>query len=121
MGYCKKGLGQKIIRVALFFFLAYVLKEFMLQPCLIKQPPCCLYPNMIQRRKIHLSVHNFACLQTSALENHVSSTTTSGASGLPLYATAATDDVTTTLLTGVLTQELKTLSVPFTVGLINSA
>lgn len=75
---------------------------------------------MIQREIV--SAHTFACLQTSALENHVSSTTTSGVRGLPLYTTAAMDDVTTTLLTeGVLMQELKTLSVPFTAGSINSA
>lgn len=64
----------------------------------------------------------FARSQNSAAENHVSSTITLGVRGLPLKLTAATDDVTTTLLMeGNLTQEPKTLRVPFTAGSINSA
>ena len=64
----------------------------------------------------------FARSQNSASENHVSSTITSGVRGLPLKLTAAADDVTTTLLMeGNLTQEPKTLRVPFTAGSINSA
>ncbi|GLT67567.1 hypothetical protein SLA2020_398640 [Shorea laevis] len=38
---------------------------------------------------------NLDISQKSASENHVSSTTTSGINGFPLYATAATEDFTT--------------------------
>lgn len=61
-------------------------------------------------------------MHSSESENHVSSTTTSGVRGLPLYATAAMDEVTTTLLTdAVLAQDPKTLRVPLTAGSISSA
>ena len=61
-------------------------------------------------------------LQRSGSENQVSSTTTSGVRGLPLYKTAATEDVKTTLLTlGALAHDPKTLSVPFNAGSTNSA
>lgn len=66
--------------------------------------------------------HTFVSLQRSGLENQVSSTTTSGVLGLPLKATAATEDVTTTLLTDeAFEHEPSTFSVPFNAGSISSA
>jgi len=54
-------------------------------------------------------------------ENHVSSTTTSGVRGLPLYKMAATEEVKTTRFTDVdFAQDLTTLRVPLRAGSINS-
>lgn len=61
------------------------------------------------------------CLHTSGSENQLSSTTTSGVRGLPLYATAAIEDVNTTLLIdGAFAHDPRTFSVPFNAGSINS-
>ena len=60
-------------------------------------------------------------LQKSGSENHVSSTTTSGVRGFPLYATAAIEEVKTTRFsTGEFTHDFRTLRVPFTAGSNNS-
>ena len=75
-----------------------------------------------KERRIIAKTHTFNSLQISWFENQVSSTTTSGVRGFPLYTTAAIEDVTTTLFTvGVFAHELRTLSVPFRAGSINSA
>lgn len=67
-------------------------------------------------------MHTFDSLQKSGSVNQVSSTTTSGVRGLPLYATAAIEDVKTTrLIDGDFAHELRTLSVPFTAGSSSSA
>lgn len=64
----------------------------------------------------------FDSLQKNGSENQVSSTRTPGLSIFWLYATAAIDDVRTTLLTdGNLAHDLNTLIVPFTAGSISSA
>lgn len=68
------------------------------------------------------TAHTFDSLQKSGLENQVSSTTTCGVRGLPLYATAAIEEVKTTRFRdGDFTHDLRTLRVPFTAGSINSA
>lgn len=67
-------------------------------------------------------MHTFDSLQKSGSVNQVSSTTTSGVRGFPLYATAAIEDVKTTrLIDGDFAHELRTLSVPFTAGSSSSA
>jgi hypothetical protein len=67
-------------------------------------------------------MHTLLFTQKSGTENHVSSTTTSGLSALPLKLTETIDDVNTTLFTDeALAQDLRTLSVPLTAGSINSA
>lgn len=67
-------------------------------------------------------LYTFDFSQKSGSENHVSSIITSGARGFPLNATAAMDDVMTTLLIqGTLVHDLRTLSVPFNAGSISSA
>jgi len=54
-------------------------------------------------------------------ENQVSSTTTSGERGLPLYKTAAKEEVKTIRFTDVdFAHDLTTLRVPLTAGSINS-
>lgn len=56
------------------------------------------------------------------MENQVSSMTASGLLGLPLFDTAAIDDVITTLFTvAALEHDLRTFNVPLTAGSINSA
>jgi len=53
-------------------------------------------------------------------ENQVSSTTTSGVRGFPLYKTVATEDVKTTRFTDVdFAHDLTTLRVPVSAGSIN--
>jgi hypothetical protein len=55
------------------------------------------------------------------MEKLVSSMTASGVLGLPLFVTAAMDDVIITLLTvPTLAQDLRTFNVPLTAGSINS-
>lgn len=67
-------------------------------------------------------ISTFDSRQKSGSEYQLSSTTTSGLKGLPLYNTAAIEDVRTTLfIDGTFAQELRTLSVPFTAGSSNSA
>lgn len=62
----------------------------------------------------------FCSHKKSEFENHVSSTTTSGVRGAPLYKAVAIEEVTTTLLTdGDFAHDLTTLRVPFTAGSIN--
>ena len=59
-------------------------------------------------------------LQISAFENQVSSTTTSGVKGFPLYKTAATEEVKITRFKVVyFAHDLRTLRVPFTAGSIS--
>ena len=71
---------------------------------------------------VAIALHTCPCLQSSGSENQVSSTTTSGVLGLPLYATATIEDVKTTRLTdGAFAHELRTLSDPFTAGSSSSA
>lgn len=68
------------------------------------------------------SAQTFDFSQTATSENQDSSTTTSGARGFPLNATAAMEDVITTLLIdGTLAHDLRTLRVPFKAGSISSA
>ena len=74
-----------------------------------------------------ISTEKLACIPTfdssqkAGSENQVSSTITSEVRGFPLYITATMDDVTTTLLiAGTFAHDLRTLSVPFTAGSINS-
>lgn len=68
------------------------------------------------------SAQTFNFSQTARSENQDSSIITSGARGLPLNATAAIEDVITTLLIdGTLAHDLRTLSVPFRAGSISSA
>lgn len=63
----------------------------------------------------------FFCLQISGLENHVSSTTTSEVRGMPVWETAAKEDVKTTRFTlDDFAHDLRTLRVPFTAGSISS-
>ena len=85
-----------------------------------------LIPNTSQlkreERQIIAHIHTCSPLQKSGSVNQVSSTTTSGVLGFLLYATAAIEDVTTTLFTDeAFAHEPRTLSVPFTAGSINSA
>lgn len=64
----------------------------------------------------------FKFSQISGMENQVSSMTASGLLGLPLFDTAAIDDVITTLFTvAALEHDLRTFNVPLTAGSINSA
>lgn len=61
------------------------------------------------QKYVSKSIPTFVSLQKSASENQLSSTTTSGFNGEPLYISAATDEVKTTLLIdGTLEHELKT-------------
>ena len=67
-------------------------------------------------------IHTFNSLQKFGSVDQVSSTTTSGVIGFPLYTTAAAEDVRITRLTDVnFAHELRTLSVPFTAGSRSSA
>jgi len=64
--------------------------------------------------------HTSFSLKKSGSENQVSSTTTSGVRGLPLYKTAATEEVKITCFTdGDLAHDLTTLRVPLIAGSIN--
>jgi hypothetical protein len=63
----------------------------------------------------------FLSHKKSGFENHVSSTTTSGVRGFPLYIADAIEEVKTTRFTdGDFAHDLRTLRVPFTVGSIKS-
>ncbi len=67
-------------------------------------------------------MQTFDFSQKAGSENQDSSIITSGATGFPLYATAAIEEVMTTLLIDrTLTHDLRTLSVPFKAGSISSA
>uniref|UniRef100_A0A2P2J9K3 Uncharacterized protein MANES_S060300 n=2 Tax=Rhizophora mucronata TaxID=61149 RepID=A0A2P2J9K3_RHIMU len=66
--------------------------------------------------------HNFFDSQYEGSEYQVSSTTTSGVSGVPLKAMATIDNIKITRLIEVtFAQDLRTFSVPSIAGLINSA
>jgi hypothetical protein len=68
----------------------------------------------------HVAYSTLFSLKKSEFENHVSSTTTSGVRGFPLYKAAAMEEVKTTRFTdGDFAHDLRTLRVPFTAGSIN--
>lgn len=67
-------------------------------------------------------IRTFVSSQNAGFENQVSSITTSGVRGLPLFITEAIEDVITTRLTdGTFVHDLRTLSVPFIAGSRSSA
>lgn len=67
-------------------------------------------------------MHTFDSSQVTGSENQVSSKITSGVRGFLLLKIAAIEDVTITLLIEEnFEHDLRTLSVPFTAGSINSA
>jgi hypothetical protein len=71
---------------------------------------------------IDYKLYTFDLSQKAGSENQVSSTVTSGERGFPLHKTVTIEDVITTLLTdGTFAHDLRTLSVPFKAGSINSA
>ena len=71
------------------------------------------------RPKNNVQLFNFT--QTAGSENQVSSTTTSRVNVFLVKATAAIEDITTTLLIdGTFARDLRTLRVPFTAGSISS-
>ena len=75
---------------------------------------------MISTEKL-AGIHTFDSSQKAGSENQVSSTITSGVRVFPLNIAATMEDVTTTLLIeGTFVHDLRTLSVPFTAGSINS-
>ena len=75
---------------------------------------------MISTEKL-AGIHTFDSSQKAGSENQVSSTITSGVRVFPLNIVATMEDVTTTLLMeGTFVHDLRTLSVPFTAGSINS-
>ena len=75
---------------------------------------------MISTEKL-AGILTFDSSQKAGSENQVSSTITSGVRVFPLNIVATMEDVTTTLLMeGTFVHDLRTLSVPFTAGSINS-